>query len=691
MTRTLTLCAAMLFALGQWTLAGGPLKPLVEIEETVYTYESSNNGSFPLWTYGSTIVARRGGDLFFSATETIPNAQPLNCVRWALMKRAKDGWVTLQRDLRGRTREPAPIFVTRDGRILMSVNPTLTTPDKRGGPARPEILEFSAADPVAPFKTHLPPWTTDPKFSDHSYRGMGGDSQAGALLLMNVDAYRGQHWVYRDGDGKWANSGLVEFPSVDSYKGPIPIRFLYPGIAMRNGAAHVITKGGVEDFVKERVEYRRSKKSKVWGRYHIGYCWSPDIARKPLSPWIYAVDVSKNAGEVWNCDLWVAPNGDCHILWREKDCDTRLRPKYFADKKLVQALKHGIMREGRMIFRQTLIKSIEGSEMNTPDWGRFHATEDGRLFVFTTERAKSSRTVNRLLEIRADRSVSEPVDVPVTHAFTMLSMTAAACGGTLPSHTLEVVGRCAGFPGTAIRYAKIRLIPANTPDLRIEGKARLAPGEGRTFKLKAALSAAVKEPVTVRWELPEGVRTGTALTYTFPTGVCRVPVTARAEWAGNGLAMTRTLLIAPPEGLAELGKHITVEAESFVAQGGGKVKIYAPESVSGQAITYWHRDIGHWLEWTMQIPKAGRYVVFTRYATGSHDTQRDFRMDGQLPGEAYGRIAFPCTGGWSGSPDVWAFRRLGPPLDLSAGEHRFRMSNLKDGLGVDYFILKPLP
>ena len=688
--RSLTLCSVVLLVAGQCVSGVEPLKPVVEIEETVYTYESSNNGSFPLWTYGSTILARHGDELFFSATETIPDAQPLNCVRWALMNRTPKGWKVLQRDPKGRTREPSPIFISGDGRIFMSVNPTLTTPDKRGGPARPEILEFSTADPTAPFKTHLPRWTTDPKFTDHSYRGMGGDRKTGGLLLLNVEAYRGQHWVYRDGQGKWANSGLVEFPSVDSYKGPIPIRFLYPAVVLRNGAAHVITKGGVEDFVKERVEYRLSKKSKIWGRYHVGYCWSPDIARKPLSPWIYAVDVSETAGEVWNCDLWVAPNGDCHILWWEKSFDTRLRPKYFADQKLVQALKHGIMREGRMVFKQSLLEGIEGGDMNTPQWGRFHETEDGRLFVFTTERTKSRRMVNRLLEIRADRSVSEPVAVPVMHAFTMLTMTAGAYGGTPPSRMLEVVGRCSGLPGTVIRYAKIRLVPASTSNLRIEGKTCLAAGEGRTFHLKAVLEPAIKERVVVRWELPDGVRTGATLTYSLPAGVCRAPVTVRAEW-GSNLAVARALLVGPPEGLAELGDHLTVEAEGFAAQGGGKVKIYEPEGVSGKAITYWHRDIGHWLEWVVQIPKTGRYQIFARYATGSNDTQRDLRMDGRLPCEACARITFPCTGGWSGSPAVWGYRALGPPLELSAGEHRFRMSNLKDGLGVDYFIFKTVP
>jgi len=682
------LCSVLLSATTPWAAAVEPLKPIVEIEETVYTYEPSRNGSFPLWTYGSTILVRRGEDLFFSAAETIPGAQPLNCVRWALMKRTPKGWVVLQRDPKERTREPSPIALAGD-ELIMSVNPTLV-PDKRSGLAKPLLLAFSLSKPEAPPRTIGPPWSTAPKFTEHSYRGFACDPDTGALVLMNVEAYRGQHWVYRDASGKWANSGLVEFPSVDSYKGPIPIRFLYPGIVVRNRAAHVITKGGVEDFVKERVEYRKSKKSKVWGRYHVGYCWSPDIANKPLSPWIYAVDVSENAGEVWNCDLWAAANGDCHILWREKNFDERLRPKYFSDNKLTLALNHGIMRDGKRIFSQTLVESVEGGKMNTPYWGRFHATEDGRLFVFTTERTHKRRTVNRLMEIRSDRSVSEPAEVPVAHPFTMLGMTAGAYGGTKPSHTLEVVGRCAGL-GCTIRYAKIRLAPADTPELRIEGKTRLEPGDGRLFRLRAVLSPPVKDKVNVRWALPDGERTGEMIDYRAPAGGGRVSVTARAEWGRNGIGVAHAQLAAPPEGLADLGEHVIVEAEKFMAQGGGQIKVYAPESVRGKAITYWHKDVGHWLEWTVNIPKAGRYVIFARYATGSRDTQRDFRLDGKLPTGAYACIRFPHTGGWSGSANVWAFRKLGLALDLTSGEHRFRMSNLKDGLGVDYFIFKRVP
>jgi len=673
----------------------GPLKPMIEVEEDVYACEPSNNGSFPLWTYGSTILARGGDELFFSATETIAGAPPLNCVRWALMKRTASGWEVQQRDPQDRTREPAPIAVTADGRVFLSVNPTLV-PDKTAGPARPLILEFAAKQPKAQFKVVEPRWTMNPTFSEHSYRGLGCDGATGALLLVNVEAYRGQHWCYRDGRGEWVSSGLVEFPSVDSYKGPIPIRFLYPGVALRNGAAHVFTKGGVEDFVKERVEYRLSKKDKVWGRYHLGYCWSPDVARQPLSPWIYAVDVSATAGEVWNCDLWVAPNGDCHLLWRETSIDARLRPKFFSDVPLTTALKHGIMRGGKMVFSQALAQGGEGLGPSEPRWGRFHATENGRLFVFYTENcgrgAPEPGTWNRVLEIKADGTATAPETVRLAHPFTELFMVAGAYGGTAPSHLLEVVGRVVGKENT-IRYARLRLTPPCAPEVTVTGKTSLQPGQGRSVTLRADTRDPQGDVVSVTWQLPDGTTAkGAQIGYTPPPGTDRFSLRAVAVDAQGHTGAATAHVSVPPVELAELKNPLMIQAEDFVAEGAGKCRICDPLNVVGRSISYWQESLGHWLEWDVEVPAEGDYVLFARYCTGSTGTRRSLTLDGISPDPAYADIAFANTGGFSGQVDNWAFKKLGPPLRLTPGrKHRVRMTNLCDGLGVDYFLVVPAP
>lgn len=434
-------------------------KATVEVEEDVYTYEDSKNGSFPLWTYGSTVLARVGDELFFSATETIPNAQPLNNVRWVLMKRTADGWEVQQRDQTGRTREPSPIACFRDGRIFLSVNPTLV-PEQRAGAAQPLVLEFSAANPKAPYKTLTPVWQGKPQFIEHSYRGFACDPENGELLLVNVEGYRGQHWSFRDRDGKWSACGLVEFPMYDSYKGPLPMRYLYPCIGLRNRAAHMLAKGGIEETIKERAEWRQQRKSGIWMRPSLGYSWTPDIAKQPFSKWINAVDVMATSGEVWNCDLYVASNGDCHVLWHEASIDARLRPRFLADVPLTYALKHGVMRDGKMVFKETLVEGGEGKGPCIPRWGRFHVAPGDRLYVVYVEECGKSApqpgTWNRIIELKPGGGHSEPVTLELKHPLTALFMTAAVYGGTAPSDTLEMVGRATASPFT-IRYARIRL------------------------------------------------------------------------------------------------------------------------------------------------------------------------------------------------------------------------------------------
>src|SRR5262245_29826588 len=79
------------------------LRPVVEIEEDVYTYEPANNGAGPMWCSGSTCLVRIGEDVFASGLETIKDARPLNNCRWMLFKRGPRGWERIQVDEAGRT------------------------------------------------------------------------------------------------------------------------------------------------------------------------------------------------------------------------------------------------------------------------------------------------------------------------------------------------------------------------------------------------------------------------------------------------------------------------------------------------------------------------------------------------------------------------------------------------------------
>ena len=41
-------------------------EPVVEIEEDVYTYQPADNGAGPMWSYGSSCIARVGDEVFIS-------------------------------------------------------------------------------------------------------------------------------------------------------------------------------------------------------------------------------------------------------------------------------------------------------------------------------------------------------------------------------------------------------------------------------------------------------------------------------------------------------------------------------------------------------------------------------------------------------------------------------------------------
>jgi len=146
----------------------------------------------------------------------------------------------------------------------------------------------------------------------------------------------------------------------------------------------------------------------------------------------------------------------------------------------------------------------------------------------------------------------------------------------------------------------------------------------------------------------------------------------------------------PEPALADAEGVITVQAEDFSAQGEGEVTIVDRVGDIGRMVTKWHADLGHWLEWTVKVREEGDYVIYARYATDCEEAVRDLAIDGQLPGEGYGRLCFPCTGGFCTREDNWAVKRLGDPVHLSAGAHTLRMTNLGEGLALDYLALVPV-
>lgn len=147
-----------------------PIRPVVELEETVYSFEPANNGAGPMWCSGSTCIVRHGQTVFAAGLETIPDAPPLNNCRWQIYRRPPDdGWRLWYSDPTGRTREPSPLACFGAGLLFLSANPTLNPPDRPGGgPARPTLFLFDAASAQPNPEPLLPVWEGQPAFTEHS-------------------------------------------------------------------------------------------------------------------------------------------------------------------------------------------------------------------------------------------------------------------------------------------------------------------------------------------------------------------------------------------------------------------------------------------------------------------------------------------------------------------------------------------
>lgn len=437
-----------------------PVQPLVEAEEDVYTFAPANNGAGPMWCSGSTCLARSGEETFASGLETLPDAKPLNNCRWTLYKRTPNGWELQQADKTGRTREPCPLAALPGNKLFLSINSTLV-PDQKAGPARPEILQFSAADAKRPFETLLPAWDGTPAFTEHSYRSFAADGSIGSLILFQNIGYTHAEWAYRDETGRWSARGKLTWPWGADYDKPQPVRVCYPNVALKGRAAHFC---GVSDIVEPYQKWRDAKR-RVTGQEwdydfrRLYYVWCPDILTGKFREWVMVASRDKTCGWISPGDLWVGLDGAVHLVWTERALDERLRKEFYPGEKQSHALNYAVLRDGKAVARRTLVLAEEGAANEIPGRGRFHATPEGRLFVFYyvsgSTRDGKALSENRILELRPDGSVGPQLVVPLAHPLSEY-FTATVRAGSPASHTLELLGQRAGSP-QKVSYARVRL------------------------------------------------------------------------------------------------------------------------------------------------------------------------------------------------------------------------------------------
>jgi len=442
--------------------------PVVEVEEDVYSYEPADNGAGPMWCQGSTCLVRTGQEVFASGLEMLPDAKPLNNCRWMLFRRGADGWEKVAVDQQGRTREPCPLAGFQDGRLFLSANPTLVSdPERYSGPSQPEILEFAGSEPRQMWRSHLPVWAGDPKFTEHSYRSFAADGQRAELILFQNVGYTHAEWSFLDREGQWSAQGKLKWPWGAEYAKPQPIRVCYPNVAVRDRAVHFC---GVSDIIEPNPEWRAFKKQLTGREWdydfrRLFYTWTPDVTRGGFREWVEIASRESTCGWMTPGDMHIADNGSVHLLWTERALDERLREKFFPDERQRHTLEYALVRGGRVIRRRTLLAAEEGKANERPGRGRFQVTTDGRLWVFFYVSGSDDQgrgvSENRLLEIRDDGSTSDSVRVSLQRPFTDF-FTASVRGGSPPSDTLELLGSRAGS-GRMLSYARIRIAEVSAP------------------------------------------------------------------------------------------------------------------------------------------------------------------------------------------------------------------------------------
>ena len=129
---------------------------------------------------------------------------------------------------------------------------------------------------------------------------------------------------------------------------------------------------------------------------------------------------------------------------------------------------------------------------------------------------------------------------------------------------------------------------------------------------------------------------------------------------------------------------LVAAAPAFTGQGGGEVKVSSNKRASvGDSINQWN-SLGHWLEWTFDVPSAGYYNLTACYCSDIDLIQRDILVNGETQ-EPFAPMIAPSTGGFSNGSDDWRlYTAINPTnnqpllIKLKQGKNVVRLTNMND-------------
>jgi len=418
--------------------------PFVEVkaEEDVYTVVSPNNGSGPMWSYGCTSIARLGDSVYVSQMET-GEGVPLLCnTRWRLLKREDGKWNLVAEADGYRQREPCSVATTSGSELYLYVNDSTQPPGTKYGNCIPHLVKFMFKDDKFERVDIMPSWVGEPYYTDHSYRGFAADSDAGRLLMLNIDAKTSvQNACLLSSSGKTLAKGAITFP----------IRACYPQVAVRGDAVHVLAVGDIVEPVEEWRTYKFEQTKREWDYVFriLYYALTPDLTATPFAPPIEIANVDKTAGYIGNQDLWVSPTGEAYIMYTETEvASTLMRDKFFPGKSVIPSLLLAVVKDGAVVSRRVL---IAGNETVSPGCARFHVAQDGALFAVLW--IGGAHPGNYLMRIQPAQGDVSMIPIPFKKPLGSFSL-ASVRAGNRPSNVIDILGQASD---DTMAYAQVAI------------------------------------------------------------------------------------------------------------------------------------------------------------------------------------------------------------------------------------------
>jgi len=412
----------------------------VRAEEPVYSFISPNNGSGPLWSYGCTVIARLGEDVYISQMETGADIPPLCNTRWRLLKREQDGWRMIAEADAFRQREPCPLARLSDSCLIMNVNDSTQPEGTKYGECEPHLLRFVFPGGSAQCGALRPAWTGRPNFTDHSYRGFAADPARNQLLMLNIDAKTSvQHACLLSASGETLATGSIRFP----------IRACYPQVQLSKGRVSVLAISDIVEPVKEWRAYKFAQTQQSWDYVFriLYFTETPNLFKQDFAEPIEIANVDATGGYISNKDLWVSPHGKAYILYTECEvASALLRDKFHPGKSIINALKLAVVKSQRIVERRTL---LQGTEKSAPGEARFHLTPEGTLWAVVYMNGEGGG--NKLLRIHPAGSENRLLPIPLKTPMPGYCL-ASARAGNQPSNIIDMAG-C--LPGNVMAYAQI--------------------------------------------------------------------------------------------------------------------------------------------------------------------------------------------------------------------------------------------